>query len=71
VDLVGRSRRFGVARGVHLEGGRQGRVSALVKDTASFSETSASTNQSTRRLNPEDLHQIAAAVQTVNLTVSH
>jgi hypothetical protein len=41
-----------------------GKTSALKMETARFSETLASTNQSIRRLNPEEHHQLYDSYST-------
>jgi hypothetical protein len=44
---------------------------ALKMETAHFSETLASTNQSTRRLNQKNIVRIVIAIVTLNLTHTH
>jgi hypothetical protein len=63
--LVGRSQRFGQASYLHL----QGSASALKMETAHMSETLASTNQSTRHLNPPPPQmKFITVMKTLNFT---
>jgi hypothetical protein len=54
--LVGRSRRFGVAFYIRLQG-RSESLTALKMETGHLSETSACTNQSARRFKPTERRQ--------------